>query len=154
MPHIKIRRSRDFKVEILIPWASCQIHVRTNAGCACAWNAGNVFPATLGHRSRHALRNVRDARAMMHAAIVNWRFPLMSVAGKTFPGIPGACATRNFTYLVRGLWKTIYILRRGTDAMFHEILWSFVIYSNRITGFLPSLLSPCNYESHTNVETS
>ena len=29
-----------------VPWASCQI--RKIAGCACAGNAGNVFPATAG----------------------------------------------------------------------------------------------------------
>ena len=81
-------------------WASYQI--RKIAGCACAGNAGSVFPATLGQRSRHASRHVRNARAVMHAGIANWRFSLMSVAGKTFPGIPGACATRNCTYLVRG----------------------------------------------------
>ena len=81
-------------------WASCQIP--KIAGCACAGYAGNVFPDTLGQRSRHASRHVRDARAVMHAGIANWRFSLMSVAGKTFPGIPGACATRNCTYLVRG----------------------------------------------------
>ena len=33
-------------------WASCQI--RKIAGCACAGNTGNVFPATAGKRSRHA----------------------------------------------------------------------------------------------------
>ena len=30
----------------------------------------------------------RDARAVMHAGIANWRFPLKSVAGKTFPTFP------------------------------------------------------------------
>ena len=40
----------------------------------------------------------------MHAGIANWRFPLKSVAGKNLPGIPVACATRNFTYLVIGPW--------------------------------------------------
>ena len=29
---------------------------------------------------------------------------LWSRGGENVPGIPGACATRNFTYLVRGLW--------------------------------------------------
>ena len=67
-------------------WASCQI--RKFAGCACAGNAGNVFPATLCLQSRHASRHVRDARAVMHVGIANWRFPLMSVAGKTFPAFP------------------------------------------------------------------
>ena len=65
-----LKRSND-NVKIL-PWASCQI--RKIAGCACAGNAGNVFPATVpwcrpgsltsgflwsrwrGKRSRHSRR--------------------------------------------------------------------------------------------------
>ena len=42
-----------------------------NRGCACAGNAGNVFPVTAGRRSRHASRHVRDARVVMHAGIAN-----------------------------------------------------------------------------------
>ena len=75
-----------------------------NCGCACAGNAGNVFPVTAGKRSRHASRHARHARAVMHAGIANKRFPLKSAAGENVPGIPGACATCNFTYLVRGPW--------------------------------------------------
>ena len=45
---------------------------RSNRGCACAGNAGNIFPATAGKRSRHASRHVRDARAVMHAGIANF----------------------------------------------------------------------------------
>ena len=52
-----------------LPWASCQI--RKNCGCACAGNAGNVFPAVGDKRSRHASRHVRDARAVIHAGIAN-----------------------------------------------------------------------------------
>ena len=44
-------------------------------------NAGNVFPATVGTRSRHASRHVRDARAVMHTEIANWRFPSKSASG-------------------------------------------------------------------------
>ena len=77
----------------------------SNCGCACARNAGNVFPATAGKQSRHASRHMRDARAVMHAGIANSRFPLNSAAGGNVPGIPGACATRDFTYLVRGPWR-------------------------------------------------
>ena len=50
-------------------WASyqiCQI-----AGCACAGNAGNVFPNTHGLRSLHASWHVRHTRAVMPAWIVN-----------------------------------------------------------------------------------
>ena len=39
---------------------------------------------------------------MLQAGIANQQFLLKSAAGKSFPGIPGACATRSFTYLVRG----------------------------------------------------
>ena len=42
-----------------------------NCECACAGNAGNVFPVTTGKRSRHASRHVRHARALMHAGIAN-----------------------------------------------------------------------------------
>ena len=42
-----------------------------NRGCACAGNAGNVFPVTAGKRSRYASRHVRHARAVMHAGIAN-----------------------------------------------------------------------------------
>ena len=44
------------------------------------------------------------ARAVMHAGIINKRFTLKSMAGENVLGIPDACATRNFTYLVRGPW--------------------------------------------------
>ena len=78
-------------------------------GCACAGNAGNVFPVTAGKRSRHASRHVRHARAVMHVGIANQRFPLKSAAGENVPGIPGACATCNYPYLVRGPWiLTLY----------------------------------------------
>ena len=45
--------------------------------------------------SRHASRHVRHARTVMHVGITKplWR---RNVAGN-----PGACATRNFTYLIR-----------------------------------------------------
>ena len=75
-----------------------------NCRCAYAGNAGNVFPVTAGKRSRHASRHVCHARAVMHAGIANLWFPLKSAAGENDPGIPGACTTCNYTYLVRGPW--------------------------------------------------
>ena len=56
---------------LLWPWASFQI--RNIVGCACTGNAGNVFPAAAGVRSRHASRHVFDARAVMHARIAKQR---------------------------------------------------------------------------------
>ena len=51
---------------------------------------------TASYRSQHASRHVRHARA--------WCMPgsLTRGGGKNVPGIPGACAIRNFTYLARG----------------------------------------------------
>ena len=34
---------------------------------------------------------------------------LFSGGGENVPGIPGACATRNFTYLARGPWACLFI---------------------------------------------
>ena len=53
---------------------------------------------TARSRSRDASRYMRHARVVMHVGIANpqWR--------GNVPGIPGACATRNFTYLARGQW--------------------------------------------------
>ena len=67
----------------VVTWASYQI--RNIAGCACAGNARNVFPTTVGWRSRQASRHAGDARAVMHAGIANYRFPFKLVARKTFP---------------------------------------------------------------------
>ena len=44
------------------------------------------------------LGHVRGARAVMHVRIANPRWQ------ENVPCIPGACATRNFTYLARGPW--------------------------------------------------
>ena len=37
--------------------------------------------------------------------------------GEKVPGIPGACATRNFTYLARGPWTTCYYTPRTTKLL-------------------------------------
>ena len=81
-------------------WASCQIH--KIEGCACAGNAGNVFPVTRGLAiptciTARAWRTCRDACRDRQLAI-----SFEVGGGENVPGIPGACATRNFTYLVRG----------------------------------------------------
>ena len=87
---------------VILPWAS--YHIRKIAGCACAGRAGNDFPTmaskeTTGWRSWQASRQVRDARAVMHVGSANPR------VRENAPGIPSACATRNFTHLARGPWS-------------------------------------------------
>ena len=44
----------------------------------------------------------------MHDGIANKRFPLKSVGGENVPGISGACAARNFTYLFIGPFREVY----------------------------------------------
>ena len=78
----------------LITWASCQI--RKIAGCACAGNAGNglAIPTCITARAWRTCRDAcRDRKLVVS-------FDLGGV--ENVPGIPGACATRNFTYLARG----------------------------------------------------
>ena len=84
----------------LLAWASYQI--RKIEGCACAGNDGNVFP-------RHWLQRKRliSDPGMYHGTCIThvpWCMSgsLISGGGDNAPGIPGACVTRNFTYLTRG----------------------------------------------------
>ena len=71
-------------------WASYQI--RKIAGCACAGNAGNVFP----HRRLQRKPLVSDP-GMHHGTCVThvpWcmSWSLTRGGGENVPGIPGACA--------------------------------------------------------------
>ena len=73
-----------------IPWASYQI--RKIAGCACAGNAGNVFP-----RRRFQRKPIVSDPGMHHGTCVTHVPWCMSGSltcgdGENVPGIPGACA--------------------------------------------------------------
>ena len=108
----------DDTCTINLVWASCQIH--KIAGCACAGYAGNVFPATVGKRSRHASRQVRDARAVMHAEIANKRFPLKLVAGKTFPAFPAHAQPtilRIFQEAHKKNWRCIFLKTSSVECL-------------------------------------
>ena len=67
-------------------WAFCQIH--KIADCACAGNAGNVFPAIAVQRSRHASRHLRDARAVVHTGSLTGGLPWSRWRWETFPAFP------------------------------------------------------------------
>ena len=97
-------------------WTSYQI--RKIAGCACAGNAGNVFP-------RHRLKRkplVSDPD-MHHGTCVTHEPCCMSgslTRGRgNVPGIPGACAKLNLTYLARGPWQLEFLCPRYV-ARFHK----------------------------------
>ena len=73
-----------------VPWASYQI--RKIAGCACAGNAGNVFP-----RRRFQRKPLVSDPDMHHGTCVTHVPWCMSGSltcgnGENVPGIPGACA--------------------------------------------------------------
>ena len=108
---------------ITIVWASYPI--RKIAGCACAGNAGNIFPATdfKGNRllaSRHASRHARHARAVMHVGIANPRWwgkrsrqsrrmrnPQFYVSGKR----PIGCSHSSIACLKCGLFYNVIEFR-------------------------------------------
>ena len=74
----------------MYPWASYQIH--KIAGCACAGNAGNVFP---GRRFKR--KPLVSDPGMHHGTCVThvpWCMSgsLTCSDGENVPGIPGACA--------------------------------------------------------------
>ena len=83
-----------------VVWASYQI--RKSVDCACAGNSGNVFP-----RRRLQRKPLVSDPGMHHGTCVTqvpWCMSgsLTRGGGENVPGIPGACATRNFAYLARG----------------------------------------------------
>ena len=45
---------------------------------------------------------------------------LTSGGGENVPGFPGACATRNFTYLARGPWQSIPVAHSLPHAFSHH----------------------------------
>ena len=49
---------------------------------------------------------------------------MTSVAGKIFPGIPGACATRNFPYLVRGPCSVNIIISCTLSGVGNCTIWT------------------------------
>ena len=102
----------------IIPWTPYQI--RNIACCACAGNAGNVFP-----RRRLQRKPLVSDPGMHHGTCVTHVPSCMSESltrgsGENVPSIPGACATRNFTYLARGPWWHEDLGRVSTFLFLHE----------------------------------
>ena len=79
-------------------WASYQI--RKIAGCVCTGNAGLFPPPPTSKETVVSDPGMHHgtSRAVMYGGIAIPR------GRKNVPSIPGACATRNVRYLVRGPW--------------------------------------------------
>ena len=99
-----------------MPWASYQI--RKIAGCACAGNAGNVFP-----RRRFQRKPVVNDPGMHHSTCVTNVLWCMSGSLTCGDGenVPGACAPA-----ISRIWQ---------EAHIHEL------YFDRFSGFCPWLFS-------------
>ena len=95
-------------ISAICSWASYQI--RKIAVCACAWNAGSVFPTT--DLKGKPLVNDPDMHHGTCVTDVPWCMSgsLTPRGGENVPGIPGACATRSFAYLARGPFNVVYPL--------------------------------------------
>ena len=95
--------------------SSYQIH--KIAGCTYTWNDGNVFPDQLQRKPLVSDPGMHHGTCVMH---VPWCISgSLTRGGENVPGIPGACATQNFTYLIRGPCDDIIIKRH----LFTHCLW-------------------------------
>ena len=99
-------------ISLVSPWASYQI--RKIAGCACARNAGNVFP-----HCRFQRKPLVSDPGMHHGTCVTHVPWCMSGSltcgdGENVPGIPGACAPA-----ILRIWQEAHgIHRRPRTARF------------------------------------
>ena len=119
-----------------LKWASYQI--RKIAGCACAGNAGNDFPR---HRLQRKLLvsdpGMHHGTCLMH---VPWCMSesLTSRGGENVPGIPGACASRNVKYLVRGPWGQGFPSSSTGERWVNIMAWAlttkdkFLLYASNV----------------------
>ena len=105
--HILISPDREYGLRFLCltsPWASYQI--RKIAGCACAGNAGNVFP-----RRRFQRKPIVGDPGMHHGTCVTHVPWCMSGSltcgdGENVPGIPCACAPAILRIWQEAHWPT------------------------------------------------
>ena len=103
----------------VLPWASCQIN--KIAGCA---RTRNVISTTAGKQSRHASRHVRDACTVMPGSLT----VSFEVGGvENVPAIPGACANRNFAYLIRAPWAfwILFFILYKKHVYSEYIVWNW-----------------------------
>ena len=113
-------------------WASYQI--RKIAGCACAGNAGNVFP-----RRRFQRKPLVSDPGMHHGTCVTHVPWCMSGSltcgdGENVPGIPGACAP-----VILRIWQETHGSQHGLNKWF-DAGQETNYYLNQ---WWPSSIKPC-----------
>ena len=60
---------------------------------------------------------MRDPRDVIHAGVANLAVSLEVGGGENVPGIPGACTTRNFTYLITGPLPSLLLTDISLDLV-------------------------------------
>ena len=121
-------------------WAYYQI--RKNGGLCMRWDCRERFP-------RHRLqRNPLVSDPGMHHGTCVTHVPwcmsgsLTRGGEENVPGIPGACATGDFTYLVRGPWLVQYNEHWCSDDLGRHVIGSHGIeYIGQTDPYLPP--APC-----------
>ena len=116
---------------VVSTWASYQI--RKIASCACAGNAGNVFPAADFQGNR--LVSYPD----MHHGTCRLPESLTYGGGENVPGIPGACANRNFAYLARGPWFQVMTYCQTAPRYHLNHCWFVIRRSPKIKNTVNAL---------------
>ena len=105
-------------------WASYQI--RKLAGCACAGNAGNVFP-----RRRFQRKLLVSDPGMHHGTCVTHVPWCMSGSltcgdGENVPGIPGACAPA-----ILRIWQEAHVL----PYLLSQLIWVYRLGHGSLNSF-------------------
>ena len=117
----KVQVQRASYSPATMPWASYQI--RKIAGCACAGNAGNVFP-----RRRFQRKPLVSDPGMHHGTCVTHVPWCMSGSrtrggGENVPGIPGACAPA-----ISRIWQEAHVIKGNSTRSsnlrrIHQAIW-------------------------------
>ena len=127
------------------PCASCQI--RKIAGCACAGNAGNIFP-----RHRLQRKPLVSYPGMHHGTCVThvpWCMSgsLTRGGGENVPVIPGACAPAILRIWQEAHGLTLIHGKRMSNAMWDAIIHPFPNFNGAtvkiwewISNFIPHFI--------------
>ena len=127
------------------PWASYQIN--KIAGCACAGNAGNVFP-----RRRFKRKPLVSDPSMHHGTCVTHVPWCMSGSltcgdGENVPGIPGACAPAILRIWQEAHWQkdhfwTIisYHVTSVANDVFNPLIFDMSMLHNKSSWYSQSNL--------------
>ena len=102
------------------PWASYQI--RKIAGCACAGNAGNVFPCR-----RFQMKPLVSDPVMHHGTCVTHVPWCMSGSltcgdGENVPGIPGACAPA-----ISRIWQEVHSRKNNEPLVLSHLCFAYCL---------------------------